>query len=118
LDQFSSPTQALDEYSVLQWVPIFRHLAAWHNRPGYNLPMARGWESKAVEDQQAEAAATTNPNKVRLAPEEVAKEKQQQGLLLSRKRVLQQLQAAQNPIHRNMLEAALGELDAQLARLG
>ena len=80
--------------------------------------MARGWESKAIEDQQAEAAATPHPTKLRLAPEQVAKQKQQEGLLLSRKRVLQQLQAAQNPIHRNMLEAALGELDAQLARLG
>jgi hypothetical protein len=99
-------------------VPIFRHFGGLDNRPGYNLFMARGWESKAVEDQQAQAAATADPTKVRLAPEEVAKEKQQQGLLLCRKRVLQQLQAAQNPIHRNMLEAALGELDAQLARLG
>jgi len=87
-------------------------------KPSYNLFMARGWESKAVEDQQAEAAASTNHIKVRLAPEEVANETQRQGLLLSRKCVLQQLQAAQNPIHRNMLEAALGELDAQLARLG
>jgi hypothetical protein len=32
--------------------------------------------------------------------------------------VLQQLQAAQNPFHRKMLEGALGDLEAQLARLG
>jgi hypothetical protein len=80
--------------------------------------MARGWESKAIEDQQAEAAALPDPAKLRLDPEQVARQNQQQGLLLSRKRVLQQLQAAHNPIHRKMLEAALGELDAQLARLG
>ena len=80
--------------------------------------MARGWESKAVEEQQAEASTTTSDPRVRLTPEQVAKRTQQQGLLLSRKRVLQQLQAAQNPFHRKMLEAALGDLDAQLARLG
>ena len=96
----------------------FSALGGMGRRRGYNLFMARGWESKAVEDQQAEAAATSDPTKVRLAPEQVARQKQQQGLLLSRQRVLQQLQIAQNPNHRKMLEAALGELDAQLARLG
>ena len=38
--------------------------------------------------------------------------------MLSRQRVLQQLQAAQNPNHLKMLENALADLDAQLARLG
>jgi len=86
--------------------------------PGYNLSMARGWESKAVEEQQAEASATSDSPGERLTPEQVAKQKQQQGLLLSRKRVLKQLQAAQNPFYRKMLETALGDLDARLARLG
>ena len=80
--------------------------------------MARGWESKAVEEQQAEASATSDSPGKRLTPEQVAKQKQQQGLLLSRKRVLKQLQAAQNPFYRKMLETALGDLDARLARLG
>jgi hypothetical protein len=80
--------------------------------------MARGWESKAVEEQQAEARAATSASKVRLTPEQAAKRKQEQGLLLSRNHVLQQLGAAQNPLHRKMLEAALNDLDAQLARLG
>ena len=85
---------------------------------GYNLCMARGWESKAVEEQQAEARSTPDPTKVRLEPEQVAKLKERQGLFLSRQRVLQQLEAAQNPFHRKMLEAALGDLEARLARLG
>jgi hypothetical protein len=80
--------------------------------------MARGWESKAVEEQQAEARSQTDSGKVRLEPAEVAKQKQRQGLLLSRQRVLQQLQTAQNPFHRKMLEGALGDLEAELARLG
>jgi hypothetical protein len=80
--------------------------------------MARGWESKAVEEQQAAAGETSDSPRERLTSEQVAKQKQRQGLLLSRKRVLQQLQAAQNPFHRKMLEAALCDLEAQLARLG
>ena len=88
------------------------------SRTGYNLCMARGWESKAVEEQQAEASSKPDPAKVRLEPEQVATQKQRQGLLLARQHVLQQLQAAQNPFHRKMLEAALGDLETQLARLG
>jgi hypothetical protein len=80
--------------------------------------MARGWESKAVEEQQAEARTKSDPTKVRLDPGQVAKQKEQQGLLLSRQRVLQQLQTAQNPFHRKMLEGALNHLEALLARLG
>jgi hypothetical protein len=37
--------------------------------------------------------------------------------MLSRQRVLQQLEAAQNPRHRDILQSALADLDAQLAHL-
>ena len=78
--------------------------------------MACGWESKSVEQQQEEAAA----EKKRPAPltaEQAVTAKRRQGLLLSRQRVLQQLEAASNPRHRQMLEAALADLDAQLKDL-
>jgi hypothetical protein len=78
--------------------------------------MARGWESKAVEEQQAEAAAGTPTNRP-VSPEEAARQRQKQGLTLSRHRVLQQLQLAKNPAHRSMLEKALSDLDAQLSKL-
>lgn len=77
--------------------------------------MARGWESKSVEQQQEEASSA----KIRathLSPEEAAARTRRQGLLLSRQRVLQQLEAASNPRHRQMLEAALADLDAQLKK--
>ena len=35
----------------------------------------------------------------------------------SRRRIVQQLEAAQSPRHREMLQVALGELDAELSRL-
>jgi hypothetical protein len=79
--------------------------------------MARGWESKSVEEQQSQAASEpkTGP---RPTPDQLARQHQRQGLLLSRSRVLQQLETAQNAHHRQMLEGALADLDAQIARLG
>ena len=84
----------------------------------YNLPVARGWESKSVEEQQAEAATTLNQPKPQLSPAQLARQRQREGLALSRKHLLQQLDAAQNPRHREMLQAALADLDAQIAQLG
>ena len=78
--------------------------------------MARGWESKSVEEQQA-AAFVAVEARSRLNPEQVAIKQQREALALSRKHVQQQLQAAHNPRHRQMLERALAELDVRLARL-
>lgn len=78
--------------------------------------MARGWESKSVEAQQ-EARDRNSPAKPRLSATEVAKMKQREGLLLSRRRVLQQLRAAHNPHHKETLQAALADLDAKIAAL-
>ena len=75
--------------------------------------MARGWESKSVEQQQEEAA-TVKTRAAPLTAEQAAAQKRRQGLLLSRQRVLQQLEAASNTRHRQMLESALADLDAQL----
>lgn len=80
------------------------------------MSVARGWESKSVEQQQDEAAAS-HEHKVRLSAAQQARQRQQQALQLSRQRVLQQLGLAQNPNHVKMLQQALSDLDAQLARL-
>jgi len=79
--------------------------------------MARGWESKSVEEQQS-AASTQIESKQRLTPQQAAQKQELEAIELSRRRVLQQLQAVQNPRHRQMLEIALSELDERLARLG
>ncbi|SPE44896.1 conserved hypothetical protein [Candidatus Sulfotelmatobacter sp. SbA7] len=85
--------------------------------PEYNLSMARGWESKSVEEQQSQAGSSEPKSGPRPTPEQLARQRQRQGLLLSRARVRQQLEAAQNPQHRQLLELALAALDAQLAQL-
>jgi hypothetical protein len=79
--------------------------------------MARGWESKSVESQQADALETTSQRKPPRTPEELAKAQRREGILLSRKHIVEQLQTATNPRHKQMLETALVELDARLAAL-
>ncbi len=77
--------------------------------------MARGWESKSVESQ-IESAETSNQEASRHDHQDPERMRRHQALLLSRSRVLQQLQLSQNPRHREMLNQALAELESQLAR--
>lgn len=79
--------------------------------------MARGWESKSVEEQQS-AANTQIESKQRLTPQQAARKQAREAVELSRRRVLQQLQSVENPRHRQMLEMALSELDERLTRMG
>ncbi len=79
--------------------------------------MARGWESKSVEEQQSQAVSRPNPSTPTLTPAQIASQRKRQGLLLSRQHVLQQLEAAQNPRHREILQSALADLDARIAQL-
>ena len=76
--------------------------------------MARGWESKSVEQQQEEAKSETHTHKQPFTAEQIATAQKREGLELSRKRILQQLETASNPRHRGMLEAALHDIEAQL----
>ena len=76
--------------------------------------MARGWESKSVEQQQEEKAADREKKSDRPKAEQLAQQQRRTSLELSRKRILQQLELAVNPRHREMLKAALADLDAKL----
>jgi hypothetical protein len=77
--------------------------------------VARGWESKSVEQQQEEATANVAKGP-RLTPQQIADRQKRGALELSRARIAQHLEAAANPKHRQMLEAALRDLDAQLGQ--
>jgi len=79
--------------------------------------MARGWESNSVEEQQAESAAGRKPRGPLPSPEQLAHQKREEDLKLSRAHVTQQLRRAVNPRHRKVLEDALADLDAKLAGL-
>ena len=81
--------------------------------------MARGWESKAIEDQigaaEAEREARSRPV---LTSEESAFRERRNGLLLARARTVASLEAATDPRYRALLERSLAHLDAELAALG
>jgi hypothetical protein len=77
--------------------------------------MARGWESKSVEEQQTEALGERNSPHPRLSQGEQKRNRQHESLLLARKRIASQLDSAQSPRHRQMLEQSLAELDKQLS---
>jgi hypothetical protein len=77
--------------------------------------MARGWESKSVEQQQEELSEQRKTSRAPISPDEQQRNRKREGLLLSRGRLTQQLQAATNPRHRQMLEQAIAELDSQLS---
>jgi hypothetical protein len=80
--------------------------------------MARGWESKSVEDQQDAAARERAVRQApALSPEETARAQQREGLRLARARTLSQLQTACRPQHRAQLESTLEALDSQLRAL-
>jgi hypothetical protein len=79
--------------------------------------MARGWESKAVEAQQAEASESRPATRPPLNPAEKLKLQKREGLLLDRKRVVQQLEQAASERYRAMLQQALAQLDRKIADL-
>ena len=77
--------------------------------------MARGWESKFVE-AQIESADTSSQEASDQQNPEPERMRRHQALLLSRSRVLQQLQLSRNPRHREMLNQALADLEEQLSQ--
>src|ERR1700683_885702 len=80
--------------------------------------MARGWESKAVDDQIQDANETRkNGNPRNLSPQQIDAVRQKKVLELSRVRVTSDLENNQDPRYRSLLLRALEDLDAQLARL-
>jgi hypothetical protein len=77
--------------------------------------MARGWESKSVESQmEAAEARQAAALKITQSEEEIRRMRERESLELSRKRVLQDLEAATHPRHRQQLKAALAHLETRL----
>ena len=80
--------------------------------------MARGWESKAVEDQVQESQSKNDrSNKAQLTPSDAELNRRREVLALSRTRVQRELESSQNPRYKEQLTRALADLDAQLASL-
>ena len=80
--------------------------------------MARGWESKSVETQidMAEHYGAAARAKV-LSDVSLDLLRKKENILMSRTRVVRDLENAQNPRYRAVLGKALKDLDAQLSTL-
>ena len=80
--------------------------------------MARGWESKSVEAQIDMAEHHSAAARARvLSAESLDLLRRKESILMSRTRVVRDLENAQNPRYRALLSKALAELNAQLSSL-
>jgi L-alanine-DL-glutamate epimerase-like enolase superfamily enzyme len=79
--------------------------------------MSKGWESKSVEDQQAERAAMVEAKSKKSHRQTIdgANARARQALELQREQILSARTA--NPHRRAALEAALADIEAKLAGL-
>ena len=77
--------------------------------------MARGFESKSVESQQAEVFE--RGTRERESPQEIERRAKRESLEMSRRRVEGELKAARSDVHRTALENALRFLDEELRKL-
>lgn len=80
--------------------------------------MARGWESKDVESQLTDNKdSMANSGKAQKTVDELQRDREIEGLELSRKRIVADLESATHPNHRKSLEAALAHLDQKISSL-
>jgi hypothetical protein len=79
--------------------------------------MARGWESKSVEDQVAdkEHASSQATNHRAATAAHADRQRQRQALELQRERILDE--RTSNPHRRAALEAALADIEARLKEI-
>jgi hypothetical protein len=79
--------------------------------------MARGWESKSVEDQIQARESQTPSAKPKTTPEELQRRSRRDGLLAVRTRTLSALQTVCDARHRAHLGRVLADIEVQLAEL-
>jgi hypothetical protein len=76
--------------------------------------MARGWESKAVADQIEEGKAELERRHAAAPSVERHRQSRLESLRLSRSRLLEQLEKARHPAHREMLMKGLGAVESEI----
>ena len=81
--------------------------------------MARGWESKAVADQIEEGESRQQASREPAAtPEQRVLKDHLESLKLSRSRLLQQLERARHPAHRDVLLNGLKAVEKEIEEVG
>jgi hypothetical protein len=80
--------------------------------------VARGWESKSVEEQQADAElGRAKPKPEGPSPEQAARAREREGLVSSKMRVESDIGRATHPRHREQLQEALQFLENKISAL-
>ena len=81
--------------------------------------MARGFESKSVESnrQDLEEARQSRASGARPDVHEIERRQKREGLELSRRRIVNEMDSTTNDRHRESLRAALAHLESELAKL-
>jgi hypothetical protein len=80
--------------------------------------VARGWESKSVEDQiNDRAAEAQNLKKNKPSPHDLEQKAKREGILLARSHTAAILESARDERYRTLLTRTLEHLDAELAKL-
>jgi len=84
----------------------------------YTAFVARGWESKSVEEQisdkQTEVQSST---KKKPSPQEIEAKSRRDGMLLARARTVAALESTRDERYRSLLMRTLDHLDSELAKL-
>ena len=78
--------------------------------------MARGWESKNVEEQQESAAEARPVAAATVRQEQQDRQRRLQGLEMQRERILSE--RTSSPHRRSALELALADVERELEQLG
>lgn len=85
----------------------------------YNFTVARGWESKSVEEQiDNRQAESKTPGKKKPSRLEIEQRSKRESIRLARARATTALQSTQDKRYRALLERTLQHLDSELAKLG
>jgi len=80
--------------------------------------MARGWESKSVEDQMEEARRSQGETERQTqAPEERERRRKVESLKLERSRLTELLERARSETYHRMIQQSLDAIEAEIAAL-
>ncbi len=79
--------------------------------------MARGWESKNIEDQISAAEAKQEASlKQRLTADEIEQQARKESLLLERTRLVREIESAHNARFIALLKRSLNHIETELAK--
>jgi hypothetical protein len=81
--------------------------------------VARGWESKSVEDQinEREAEAQRAARKP-ASPQEIKRNAKRESILLARSHAVAAMESSRDERYRSLLKRTVDHLDSELAKLG